>query len=86
MNTLQRLHAEQDQSPWIDFIDRELIDSGKLAERVERAGRGDPDRQGPRHPGHRRPRREPHLGQAPVVPFCSVEQGVPAPRLLRLAG
>ena len=32
MNTLQRLHAEQDQSPWIDFIDRQLIDSGKLAE------------------------------------------------------
>lgn len=30
MNTLQRLHAEQAQSPWIDFIDRELIDSGKL--------------------------------------------------------
>jgi transaldolase len=29
-NALQRLHAEQDQSPWIDFIDRELITSGKL--------------------------------------------------------
>ena len=28
---LQRLHAEQDQSPWIDFIDRDLISSGKLA-------------------------------------------------------
>ena len=40
MNTLQRLHAEQDQSPWIDFIDRELIDSGKLAERVEMGIRG----------------------------------------------
>ena len=25
MNTLQRLHAEQDQSPWVDFIDRDLI-------------------------------------------------------------
>ncbi len=24
-NTLQRLHAEHDQSPWIDFIDRDLI-------------------------------------------------------------
>ena len=23
-NALHRLHAEQDQSPWIDFIDREL--------------------------------------------------------------
>jgi len=40
MNTLQRLHAEQDQSPWIDFIDRELIDSGKLAERVGMGIRG----------------------------------------------
>ena len=40
MNALQRLHAEQDQSPWIDFIDRDLIDSGKLAERVEMGIRG----------------------------------------------
>lgn len=40
MNTLQRLHAEQDQSPWIDFIDRELIDSGRLAERVAMGIRG----------------------------------------------
>jgi transaldolase len=40
MNTLQRLYAEQDQSPWIDFIDRDLIDSGKLAERVEMGIRG----------------------------------------------
>ena len=29
-NALHRLHADQDQSPWIDFIDRELITSGKL--------------------------------------------------------
>lgn len=40
MNTLQRLYAEQDQSPWIDFIDRQLIDSGTLAERVEMGIRG----------------------------------------------
>jgi len=40
MNTLQRLHAEQDQSPWIDFIDRQLIDSGTLAERVKMGIRG----------------------------------------------
>ncbi len=31
MNTLQRLHAEQDQSPWIDFIDRQLIDQRAAA-------------------------------------------------------
>ena len=40
MNTLQRLHVEQDQSPWIDFIDRHLIDSGQLAERVAMGIRG----------------------------------------------
>ncbi|TMB56280.1 MAG: transaldolase [Chloroflexi bacterium] len=40
MNALQRLHAEQDQSPWIDFIDRQLIDSGSLAEQVSQGIRG----------------------------------------------
>jgi transaldolase len=40
MNALQRLHAEQDQSPWIDFIDRQLIDSGGLAEHVSQGIRG----------------------------------------------
>jgi transaldolase len=39
-NALQRLHAEQDQSPWIDFIDRELISSGKLRTMVEDGIRG----------------------------------------------
>jgi transaldolase len=40
MNALQRLHAEQDQSPWIDFIDRKLIESGRLAEFVADGIRG----------------------------------------------
>jgi transaldolase len=40
MNTLQRLHAEQDQSPWIDFIDRKLIESGQLAQLVQDGIRG----------------------------------------------
>jgi transaldolase len=40
MNTLQRLHAEQDQSPWIDFIDRKLIESGQLAQLVRDGIRG----------------------------------------------
>ena len=40
MNALQRLHAEQDQSPWLDFIDRKLIDSGRLAELVGMGIRG----------------------------------------------
>jgi transaldolase len=40
MNTLQRLYAEQGQSPWIDFIDRKLIASGSLAEQVEAGIRG----------------------------------------------
>jgi transaldolase len=39
-NALHRLHAEQDQSPWIDFIDRELIESGKLAEMIDDGIRG----------------------------------------------
>ena len=40
MNALQRLHAEFDQSPWIDFIDRKLIASGRLAELVQTGIRG----------------------------------------------
>jgi transaldolase len=39
-NALHRLHREQDQSPWIDFIDRELIDSGKLDQLVTDGIRG----------------------------------------------
>jgi transaldolase len=39
-NALHRLHAEQDQSPWIDFIDRELITSGKLQQMVDDGIRG----------------------------------------------
>jgi len=31
MNTLQRLYAEFGQSPWVDSIDRQMIDSGGLA-------------------------------------------------------
>src|SRR5699024_9142630 len=40
MNTLQRLHAEQDQSPWIDFIDRELITTGRLGDLIDEGIRG----------------------------------------------
>jgi transaldolase len=40
MNALQRLYAEQDQSPWIDFIDRDLISSGKLEKMVGDGIRG----------------------------------------------
>jgi transaldolase len=39
-NNLHRLYAEQDQSPWIDFIDRDLITSGKLEKMVEDGIRG----------------------------------------------
>jgi transaldolase len=39
-NALHRLHAEQDQSPWIDFIDRELITSGRLEQMVADGIRG----------------------------------------------
>jgi transaldolase len=37
---LQRLHTEQDQSPWIDFIDRDLLKSGKLERLVGEGIRG----------------------------------------------
>ncbi|HUF06253.1 MAG TPA: transaldolase [Candidatus Binatia bacterium] len=40
MNVLHRLYREEGQSPWIDFIDRELIDSGRLAEMVGDGIRG----------------------------------------------
>lgn len=40
MNPLQRLYAEQRQSPWIDFIDRQLIDSGRLSELAGKGIRG----------------------------------------------
>jgi transaldolase len=40
MNALQRLNAEQDQSPWIDFIDRDLLASGRLAGLVDEGIRG----------------------------------------------
>jgi transaldolase/glucose-6-phosphate isomerase len=40
MNTLQRLYAEQGQSPWIDFIDRNLIESGRLEELIGQGIRG----------------------------------------------
>jgi transaldolase len=39
-NALHRLHAEQDQSPWIDFIDRDLLRSGKLEQMVADGIRG----------------------------------------------
>ena len=40
MNKLQRLHAEQDQSPWIDFIDRDLLESERLTGLVDDGIRG----------------------------------------------
>ncbi|MDQ2934379.1 MAG: transaldolase [Chloroflexota bacterium] len=40
MNTLQQLHTEHDQSPWIDFIDRKLIDEGTLAQLIAKGIRG----------------------------------------------
>jgi transaldolase len=40
MNTLQRLSAEFGQSPWIDSIDRDMIESGSLAGLVGQGIRG----------------------------------------------
>jgi len=39
-NALHRLFREQEQSPWIDFIDRELLESGKLEQMVADGIRG----------------------------------------------
>ena len=39
-NALHRLYSEQGQSPWIDFIDRDLIESGKLERLVDDGIRG----------------------------------------------
>ena len=39
-NALHRLHTEHDQSPWIDFIDRDLITSGKLDQMIDDGIRG----------------------------------------------
>lgn len=39
-NALHRLHREQDQSPWIDFIDRALLSSGTLKQMVADGIRG----------------------------------------------
>ncbi len=39
-NALHRLHADHDQSPWIDFIDRELLESGKLDQMINDGIRG----------------------------------------------
>jgi transaldolase len=40
VNTLQRLYADQGQSPWIDFIDREVIESGRLRRLIDDGIRG----------------------------------------------
>ena len=43
-----------------------------------------PHRAGPRHPGDRRPGRQPHLGPAPVVPAGAQQPRLAVPRLVRL--
>jgi len=40
VNTLQRLWNDHRQSPWIDFVDRDLLESGKLDELVRTGIRG----------------------------------------------
>jgi transaldolase len=40
MNNLQRLYEEHRQSPWVDFVDREFIESGQLDELIEKGVRG----------------------------------------------
>ena len=45
-----------------------LLRRGPATGHPRRPGRGHPDGEGPRHAGDRRPGRQPHLDQAPVVP------------------
>lgn len=40
LSTLQRLHTEYDQSPWLDFVDRELMETGRLGALVNAGIRG----------------------------------------------
>ncbi len=40
MNNLQRLHEEHRQSPWVDFVDRDFIESGRLDELIDTGVRG----------------------------------------------
>ncbi|MGH2602594.1 MAG: transaldolase family protein, partial [Dehalococcoidia bacterium] len=40
MTALHRLHAEQDQSPWLDFVDRALIREGRLQALIDQGIRG----------------------------------------------
>ncbi|HUG47467.1 MAG TPA: transaldolase [Candidatus Limnocylindria bacterium] len=40
MNTLQRLYQEHGQSPWVDFVERHFIESGKLDELIGQGVRG----------------------------------------------
>jgi transaldolase len=40
VNTLQRLHAEFGQSPWVDSIDRDMIESGALQTMIGEGIRG----------------------------------------------
>ena len=55
----------------------------RVARRLRRA---DPDREGPRDARDRRPRREPHVGQAPVVPRREYVADLAVPGLLRVGG
>ena len=59
-------------------VDARLGTHGDLVELIRTAGR-------PRHPGDRRPRRQPHLRQAPVVQGGATQHDQPLPGLLRLA-
>jgi len=40
MTASHRLHGEQDQRPWLDFVDRTLISEGKLQALVDQGIRG----------------------------------------------
>jgi transaldolase len=40
MTALKRLHDEHRQSPWVDFVDRDFVENGRLQELIDQGVRG----------------------------------------------
>ncbi len=67
---LNPIHPSPDRDDGYDITDFYAVHPA--ARHARRLRRADPPGRQPRHPGHDRPRREPHLRRAPVVPVGAV--------------